>query len=185
MPLVEVVLIALGLAMDAFAVSLAAGAGRHVRRPRPALRLAFHLGLFQFMMPVVGWYLGSTLAGAMAAFDHWVAFALLAFVGGKMIRESFAHDGERATTDPSKGLTLVSLSVATSIDALAVGISLAVLDVAIWQPSVIIGVLTAGLSVVGIALGSRVGPRLGQRTELAGGLLLLAIGVRIVVEHLG
>jgi manganese efflux pump family protein len=184
MPLVEIVVIAVGLAMDAFAVSLAAGAGRHVRHLRPALRLAFHLGLFQFLMPIVGWYLGATLAPAVAAFDHWVAFTLLCFVGGKMMCGSLSRGDAPSTADPSRGITLVSLSVATSIDALAVGISLAVLDVSIWYPSAVIGVITACLSALGIALGSRAGARLGRRTELIGGVLLVLIGLRILAEHL-
>ena len=184
MRLVEIVVVAVGLAMDAFAVSLAAGAGRHVSALRPAARLAFHLGLFQFLMPVVGWYLGTTLATAMAAFDHWVAFALLAFVGGKMVHESSTGHDAAGAVDPSRGLTLVGLSVATSVDALAVGFSLAVLEVSIWVPSAVIGILTAALSALAIAIGSRVGPRLGQRTEMIGGLLLILIGLKILADHL-
>ena len=184
MPLIEIFVIAVGLAMDAFAVSLAAGAGRFVRSPRSALRLSFHLGLFQFLMPVVGWFLGTRLEPVMRNVDHWIAFALLSFVGGKMILESFSKDTDGAGTNPSKGLTLVGLSIATSIDALAVGISLAVLDVAIWYPSVIIGFLTACLSVIGIAIGKRMGNRFGQRAEFFGGILLVFIGIRILIEHI-
>ncbi len=187
MPLAEIILIATGLAMDAFAVSLGAGAGRYVRRPRPAVRLAFHLGLFQFMMPVLGWYLGSYAAHLIAAVDHVVALALLAFVGGRMVWSGLHHpdedsDGEHRADDPSRGLTLVALSVATSIDAFAIGLSLAVLGVGIWYPSVVIGVLTSGLSLVGIYLGGRFGDRFGSSAEVIGGILLIAIGLHIFIH---
>lgn len=183
MSVLEVVVIAVGLAMDAFAVSLAAGAGRYVRSPRPALRLAFHLGLFQALMPVLGWLLGTRAAASMAAVDHWVAFGLLTVVGLRMVWAGLSPGDERATSDPSRGLTLVSLAVATSIDAFAVGLSLAVLRVTIWYPVVVIGLVTAALSFLGIGVGARVGDRFGRPTEVLGGILLIAIGVRIVVAH--
>ena len=185
MPLLEILAIAVGLAMDAFAVSLAAGAGAYVNRPRPAVRLAFHLGLFQFMMPVLGWYLGSQTVAAVASVDHWVAFGLLAFVGTRMVKSGFSHGEGPHDTDPSRGLTLVSLSVATSIDALAVGISLALLQVDIWYPSVVIGVVTSALSLIGLRLGAHLSRRFGKGMEIAGGILLILIGLRILVEHLG
>ncbi len=137
------------------------------------------------MMPIIGWYLGSRLEPVMRSFGHWVAFGLLCFVGGRMILESLSEKGGTSSTNPSKGMTLVTLSLATSIDALAIGMSLGVLDVAIWYPSVIIGVLTGCLSVLGIAIGRRVGNHIGQRTELAGGILLVLIGIRILAEHIG
>ena len=138
------------------------------------------------MMPVIGWYAGSRAAPLIERFDHWVAFALLAFVGGRMVRSGFRSDGQYSLPpDPSKGWSLVALSVATSIDALAVGLSLAMIGVAIWQPSVIIGVVTAILSLIGIAIGGRVGGRFGPSVEIIGGLILLAIGARIVVTHIG
>jgi len=183
--LVEILAIAVGLAMDAFAVSLAGGAGGRLRSPRPAVRLAFHLGLFQFMMPVIGWYVGSRAAPFIESVDHWVAFALLAFVGGRMVRSGLRpNEDHRPTPDPSKGWNLVALSVATSIDALAVGLSLAMIGVAIWQPSVIIGVVTAVLSLIGIAVGGKFGSRFGPTVEVIGGLILLGIGVRILVTHI-
>jgi len=183
--LVEILAIAVGLAMDAFAVSLAGGAGGRLRSPRPAVRLAFHLGLFQFMMPVIGWYVGSRAAPMIESVDHWVAFALLALVGGRMVRSGLRPDEDHSPMpDPSKGWNLVALSFATSIDALAVGLSLAMIGVAIWQPSVIIGVVTAVLSLIGIAVGGRVGRRFGPTVEILGGLILLGIGIRIVVTHL-
>jgi putative Mn2+ efflux pump MntP len=184
MPLPEIVLIAVGLAMDAFAVSLGAGAGGHMRRTRPALRLAFHLGLFQFMMPVIGWYLGNRAAAIIAPVDHLVALILLSVVGGRMIRSGLSADSEVTGDDPSRGLTLVALSVATSIDAFAIGLSLAVLGVGIWYPSVVIGVLTALLSLVGIHLGKSFGDRLGSTAEVLGGLLLIGIGIKVCLEHM-
>jgi putative Mn2+ efflux pump MntP len=181
----EILAIAVGLAMDAFAVSLAGGAGGRLHHPRPAVRLAFHLGLFQFMMPVIGWYLGSRAVRFVGGFGGWIAFALLAFIGVRMVVSGIRSNSEdeRGETDPSRGWTLVALSVATSIDALAVGVSLAMVGVGIWQPSVIIGVVTATISLVGIAIGDRVGTTWGRRVEIAGGLLLVVIGIRILIGH--
>ena len=181
----EILAVAVGLAMDAFAVSLAGGAGGQLHRPRPAMRLAFHLGLFQFMMPVIGWYLGYQAVQMVGGFGRWIAFALLAFIGVRMISSGIRSNprDDRQTTDPSRGWTLVALSLATSIDALAVGVSLAMVGVGIWQPSVVIGVVTAGMSLVGIAIGDRVGFKWGSRVEIVGGLLLVAIGTRILAGH--
>lgn len=177
------VVIAVGLAMDAFAVSVASGAGGRLRQPRPAVRLAFHLGLFQFMMPVIGWYLGSQAVGVVGGLGHWIAFGLLVFIGGRMILMAIRPDRNAVgqSPDPSRGWTLVGLSVATSIDALAVGVSLAMLGVGIWQPSVIIGIVTAAVSFAGIAIGDRAGMRWGPRVEVFGGVLLIAIGLRVLL----
>ena len=176
--------IAFGLAMDAFAVAIAAGltirplSGRHV------FRLAFHFGLFQFLMPVLGWLAGQTLHQWISAFDHWLAFALLSFIGGKMIWESLHAEHREGRGDPTRGWLLLTLSVATSIDALAVGLSLAFLRVSIWGPSVVIGIVAAGMTAMGMTFGSRVGARFGKWAERAGGLVLVGIGVRILVLHL-
>jgi len=170
--------------MDAFAVSVAAGAAGRARGARATFRLAFHFGLFQFLMPVVGWLVGSAFAGRVEVVDHWIAFVLLAWIGVAMIRSS--RDAEDATApDPSRGWSLVMLSIATSIDALAVGLSLAMLGVTIWQPAVIIGLVAAVFSIVGHRGGDRLGRRFGKRAEFVGGLLLMGIGVKILVEHLG
>lgn len=181
---VEILLMAVALAMDACAVSLGAGTSGRVLGPRPAFRLSFHFGLFQFLMPVLGWLTGTTVAELIAAADHWVAFALLAFVGGRMIHAAVGDEEPAHRTDPSKGLTLVMLSVATSIDAFAVGLSLALLGVVIWIPALVIGVVTGGLSLVALRLGARLGKSFGRRMEVVGGLILVAIGLRIVVVHL-
>src|SRR5512145_3318729 len=134
--------IALALAMDAFAVALGAGLTLERLTGRHLFRLGFHFGLFQAMMPVVGWLAGLTVQHWIAAYDHWVAFGLLAFVGGKMLYEALrSEDEEKEAGDPTRGLTLVILSVATSIDALAVGLSLAMLGVNIWLPALVIGLV--------------------------------------------
>jgi len=184
MSFIEVLLVALGLAMDAFAVCLGAGTTRHLHGPRPAFRLSFHFGLFQALMPVLGWLLGSTVQRWIAPFDHWVAFALLAFVGVRMIRSGLDANGEAQSTDPSRGATLIMLSVATSIDALAVGLSLAVLSVGILYPAIVIGIVAAAMSLLGIFLGGRLGKVFGKRMEVIGGLILIGIGVRVVIAHL-
>lgn len=182
----EVVMIAVGLALDALAVSVGAGASGAARGGRAAFRLSFHFGLFQFLMPVIGWSLGLTVVSFVASVDHWIAFALLAFVGGRMIRAGLGRgqDTTTAVSDPSRGLTLVMLCVATSIDALAVGLSLALLHVKIWYPAVVIGVITCGLSLAGVRMGNGLGKRLGKRMEVAGGVVLLVIGLRILYQHM-
>ncbi len=183
MTLAEILLIALGLAMDAFAVSLAAGSSGRAPGKRAAFRLSFHFGLFQFLMPILGWFAGSTIAGYMASVDHWIAFGLLAFVGIRMIRGGLGADEDASYTDPSRGWTLVMLSIATSIEAFAIGLSIALLQVTIWYPSVIIGIVAAALSLLGLKLGKRLGLRFGKRMEIMGGLILVGIGVRIVITH--
>jgi putative Mn2+ efflux pump MntP len=183
MNLFEIVLIALGLAMDAFAVCIAAGTLEVVRGVRPTFRLAFHFGLFQFMMPVIGWFAGINVAASVQAVDHWIALGLLSFVGIRMIRS--ALDPEPGPqVDPSRGVTLVTLSIATSIDAMAIGFSLAMLRVDIWYPSAIIGLITGLLCTLGVQVGGRLGARFGQRMSVAGGVILILIGLRILASHL-
>lgn len=177
--------IAVGLAMDAFAVAVATGLALERVTPRHTFRLAFHFGLFQFLMPVIGWLVGRQLAESVGQWDHWVAFGLLAFVGGKMIREAFGDEEAGERSDPTRGLMLVTLSVATSLDALAVGLSIALLETPILMPSVVIGLVAGGLTMVGIRFGSRLGQRCGFWAELAGGIVLLAIGARVLFTHIG
>jgi manganese efflux pump family protein len=179
----EVLLIALGLAMDAFAVCLGVGTTRFVDGPRPVFRLAFHFGLFQALMPILGYASGALIARYISAWDHWVAFGLLAFVGGRMVRSGLDKEGECHETDPSRGGTLIMLAIATSIDAFAVGLTLAMLDVNILYPAIVIGVVCAGLSILGLALGRRLGSTFGKRMEIAGGLILILIGLRVVISH--
>lgn len=183
MTAVEIVLIAVGLAMDAFAVSLAAGTTAHLRGVRPVFRLSFHFGLFQAMMPVLGWLGGVGLAALVSKAAPWVAFVLLAVVGARMVRSGLGGGEELDSGDPTRGWTLVGLSVATSIDAFAIGVSLAMLGVDIWTPSVAIGLITAAMSVAGIRLGRWLGAGFGRRMEIVGGLILIAIGIRILLER--
>ena len=175
--------LALALSMDAFAVSIAVGLKLASVTPRHVFRLAFHFGLFQFLMPVIGWLAGQEVAAQISGFDHWVAFTLLAFVGGKMLWEARGEEEPEQRADPTSGLTLVTLSLATSLDALAVGLSLAFLQTAIWIPSVIIGLVAATLTVFGMGFGRRLGARWGRWAEVLGGCVLILIGVRIVVTH--
>lgn len=177
--------IAIGLAMDAFAVSIGAGLTLKTVDARQTFRLAWHFGLFQAMMPVLGWLAGLSIASWIAPVDHWIAFGLLAVIGAKMIYEALKDaDGDAPRSDPTKGWSLVLLSVATSIDALAVGLSLALLNVDIWYPAVVIGLVAGAFTAVGMQLGTRFGALLGRRMEVVGGVILIAIGVQILVEHL-
>jgi manganese efflux pump family protein len=184
MPFWEILVIAVGLSMDAVAVSLAASASNRASGGRAMFRLSFHFGLFQFMMPVAGWALGASVAPYIASVDHWVAFALLALVGGRMIHAAVAGAEENLGRDPSRGTTLVLLSIATSIDALAIGLTLAMLGSGIWFASVVIGLVTAALSFLAVLLGRRAGRAIGTRMEIVGGLALIAIGVKILADHL-
>jgi putative Mn2+ efflux pump MntP len=171
--------------MDAFAVAIGAGLQLCQVTNRQKFRLAWHFGLFQAFMPVLGWLAGLTLVQYIEPVDHWIAFGLLAVIGGKMIYEALKHpEQEVDRCDPTKGWSLVLLSVATSIDALAVGLSLAVLGVDIWFPAIVIGIVAGVLTIVGLELGTRFGALLGRRMEVVGGLILIGIGVKILVEHL-
>lgn len=178
------VLIGVGLAMDAFTVSLGISTAGQANNRGAKFRLIFHFGLFQAGMTIIGWFAGSTVAEYIQAFDHWVAMALLAYVGGNMIRSGLNPDVESYIVDPSKGTLLVILSVATSIDAMAVGLSMAMLDEPWLIPALIIGIVTWGLSSVGMLVGDRLGQKFGKRMEILGGLILLGIGIRVVVTHI-
>lgn len=184
MSFLEIFLMAIGLAMDCFAVSLGIGTTRYITGPRPLFRLSFHFGLFQAVMPVLGWLVGTQIASLVAAFDHWVAFGLLAFVGVRMIRSGLDVESESHGSDPSRGRMLILLSIATSIDAFAIGLTLAMLKVQIVLPVLVIGVVTGGLSLFGLLVGNRLGHAFGKRMEVVGGLILIAIGVRILLSHL-
>jgi putative Mn2+ efflux pump MntP len=177
--------LAVALAMDAFAVAIVTGLTVKPLTKRHVFRLAFHFGLFQAMMPAIGWAAGRAVQKYIADYDHWVAFGLLAFVGGKMIYSALGgRDGDvRSSGDPTSGWELVMLSVATSIDALAVGLSLALIGSAILGPAVVIGIVAAGFTVTGMALGRQIGSIWGRRVEILGGFILVAIGARIVVQH--
>jgi putative Mn2+ efflux pump MntP len=179
-------LVALGVSADAFAVAL--GKGLHLRRlsVRDAGAIAVSFGLFQGLMPVLGWLLGSGLRGYITEIDHWVAFGLLAAIGGRMLHEALDPGRDDDEDEDHIGLReLLVLSVATSIDALAVGISFAFLDVSIVLAAVIIALVTAVLSLAAVVIGHRAGVRFRGPAEIAGGLILIFIGVRILLDHLG
>jgi len=178
--------IAVALAMDAFAVAIASGVSLGKVSKRQTFRLAWHFGLFQALMPIAGWALGTAVNQYISSFDHWVAFGLLAFIAVRMIAESVGHQEEDCPhADPTKGGTMVLLSVATSIDALAVGTSFALLGISIWIPVIIIGVVAAAFTTLGLHLGSFVSrvERIGKAAEIIGGVVLILIGVRILWDH--
>ena len=172
--------------MDAFAVSLGLGLSLKPATPGQTFRLALSFGSFQFVMPILGWAAGETLVRHIGGYDHWVAFGLLLGVGGKMIVESLRPEKqpgpERA--DPTRGISLLVLSVATSLDALAVGLSLAALQVTIIFPAVVIGIVAFGITVLGMKLGPALGKLIGRRAELLGGVVLILIGIKILADHL-
>ncbi len=178
--------IALALAMDAFAVSVGLSVNRKGFSRGQVFRLALSFGLFQFLMPLLGWLAGQTITESLQAVDHWVAFGLLAFIGIKMIFESFRSETKdsKKDRDPTKGLVLLILSVATSIDALAVGLSFAALDLPVLFPSLIIGVVAFIMTVVGTKTGPIFGRMAGRRAELIGGCVLILIGIKILTDHL-
>jgi putative Mn2+ efflux pump MntP len=178
--------IACALAMDAFAVAIVAGLTLNPLTKRQLFRLPFHFGLFQALMPAIGWAAGKAVHRYISEFDHWVAFGLLAFIGGRMLWGAVHGEKEdkESVDDPTSGWTLVLLSVATSIDALAVGLSLAMVDSPILVPAIVIGLVAAAFTAAGMLLGRRIGSLWGKRVEALGGVILVVIGIRILVEHL-
>jgi putative Mn2+ efflux pump MntP len=184
MPFAVIVGIAVGLAMDAFSVAAATSVRLRPVSRRQVFRFAFHFGLFQALMPALGWGLGRSVQQFVDTWDHWVAFGLLAAVGLRAIWSALGpqDDAACAVEDPTRGWSLVALSIATSIDAMAVGLSFAFLRTGIWYPCVVIGLITAVLTVTGMLVGSHLGAKLGARVELAGGLVLILIGIKILAN---
>jgi putative Mn2+ efflux pump MntP len=174
---------AVSLAMDASAVALCVGAGISGDVRGASLRFGATCGAFQFFMPFIGWYLGAYAINLIASFDHWVAFALLAFVGGNMIRGSFA-DNRCYAVDPTKSLSLLYIAIATSIDALAIGASFAITDRPVFLLAAGAGIVTLVLCCLGVIFGRSAGAKLGGRVEFAGGVILFVIGLNILREHL-
>lgn len=170
--------------MDAFSVAIGVGAGLRAVSWGAVFRLSSYFGLFQFFMPVAGWYAGVSVASTIAGYDHWIAFGLLALVGGKMIIEPFTGEAKVHDTDPTKGLTVAILSVATSIDALAVGFSFALLQIPVFYPSIIIGIVAFMMTMCGMLFGEKLGVIFGKRVGVFGGLLLIAIGVKILMGRM-
>jgi len=180
----EIILIAVGLALDAAAVSLAAACCGFAAHPRAVFRLSFHFALFQFMMPILGWLIGNRFVAIISNYDHWVAFVVLAILGVRMIHSGWSNHPSNCMRDPSRGWELIILSLATSIDALAVGLSMAFLDVQIWYPAVVIGLVTLAMSITAIKAGKFLGVMFGKRMEIVGGSVLIFVGLKILSEHL-
>ena len=188
MGIVEQLLIAVGLSMDAFAVSICRGLGMKRLNLRTAAVLALFFGGFQALMPLVGWALGSQFMWLIEPVDHWVAFVLLAFIGGKMLWEAFREEGEGCECEDTSRIDLrefLVLAVATSIDALAAGISFAALSVDIVTTVSLIGVITFALSFAGVAVGHFFGARYEKPASVVGGVVLIMIGLKVLLEHLG
>ena len=184
MGLITIIIVALALAMDAFAVSIVSGAAFRKLEVKHAFRMALFFGGFQAFMPLIGSLAGLTIKDHIADYDHWVAFGLLAAVGGKMIYESFKIKPHNKNSNPANIVVLLFLSVATSIDALAVGITLPLLKVSITVAFIIIGLITFALSYLGVYIGKKVGHFFEGRIEAIGGLVLIALGLKILIEHL-
>jgi putative Mn2+ efflux pump MntP len=183
MHIAEILILAVGVSMDAFAVSICKGLSVCKVRPRHASLAAAWFGGFQALMPLIGYFAGVAFADIVSSVDHWIAFVLLGIIGGKMVKESFEKD-ECCCTDPDFSFrTMLAMAVATSIDALAVGVSLAFLKVNIWSAVLIIGLTTGAFSAAGIYIGNIFGNRYKSKAEFAGGLILILIGAKILCEH--
>jgi putative Mn2+ efflux pump MntP len=169
--------------MDAFSVAAVVAAGLPQLTGRHIFRLAWHFGFFQAAMPVLGWAGGFLISGLLTAFAHWIATGLLTAIGLHMIWGSLKAEAGRKNYDPTRGWSLVGLSVATSIDALAVGISIGLLGISIWLPAFVIGLVTILMTCIGITLGRSAGRLLGAWAVRIGGGVLIAIGIRIVFQH--
>lgn len=184
MDFITIVAVALGLSFDTFAVSLSYGVIRSRILFLQAVRIALILAVFQAGLLVIGYFLGSVVSGIIKAADHWIALALLSFLGIRMIVEGIKKKEEDEMRDYTKTSTLLAIAVGTSIDAFAVGISFALLDIMIWISGIIIGAVTFLASMTAIRIGKSAGERLGQKVEIIGGIILFAIGIKIFLEHM-
>ena len=182
MGVAELIIIAIGLSMDAFAVSICKGLSVSEVKPKHVASASIWFGGFQALMPLVGFYLGTGFADAVASVDHWIAFVLLGIIGGNMIRESFDNEPHKSDDDFSSR-KMFALAVATSIDALAIGVSFSFLKINIWPAISLIGLVTALFSALGIMLGKYIGAKFKKRAEFAGGFILIALGLKILLEH--
>jgi len=180
----SIILIALGLSADCFAVAFSGSISMKTVSPVQVLRTALVFGVFQAIMPILGWLAGLTVIDFIAGYDHWIAFALLVLVGGRMIWEAFRSTDDLKRVDISRGVLLLTLALATSIDALAVGLTFAFLEVNIWLACSTIGVIAFGITIVGFVLGRRAGALLGNYAEAIGGVILIGIGFRILLSHI-
>jgi len=184
MPILEILLIAVGLAMDAFAVSLASGFSLKRSFFLWSVIIALFFGGFQALMPVIGWFGGNLFSAYIEKYDHWIAFGLLLIIGGRMIYEAFYSHLEKKLIRPTNLIVLLGLAIATSIDALAVGLSFSLLDTHIFLPALFIGIVTFIISFCGVMLGKSLGVKWGERANVFGGIVLILIGIKILFEHL-
>jgi putative Mn2+ efflux pump MntP len=184
MNLLTVLLIALGLSIDCFAVAISTGIALKCFRVRYALRVGIFFGGFQAIMPVIGWFAGLSFKTYIESFDHWIAFGLLALIGGKMIYEALLLEEAEKSCDPNNLLLITGLAIATSIDALAVGVSFSILNIAIITPVILIGIVSFIMAFSGMYIGDRFGDIFGKKVEIAGGVVLILIGLKILIEHL-
>lgn len=184
MNLYEIILISIGLAMDAFAVSICKGLSMKKINWKSTIIIAIYFGLFQAIMPVFGYLLGSSFSVIVQKLDHWIAFILLAIIGGNMIKESKDDETEKRN-DKVDFKTMILLAIATSIDALAVGVTFAFFEVNIFLSIIIIGLITFSLSFVGVIIGNKFGDKFQNKAEFIGGMILIIIGLKILLEHLG
>jgi len=184
MDFITILLLAIGLSFDSFAVSISSGVAKTQIRFMAATRIAFSLAFFQAFLPLLGWLIGKQFTKYVESTDHWIAFTLLSLLGLKMIYESFKKDGQKTSFNPLDTLTLLGMSLATSIDAFIVGISFGFLQINIWLCLIVIGAVTFFISMLGILFGKRTGEWLGKWAEIAGGLILIGIGTKILIQHL-
>lgn len=180
----EIIFISASLAMDAFAVSICKGLSMKKLDWKKAFIIALYFGAFQGLMPVIGYFLGATFSDLVTSIDHWIAFALLSIIGGNMIKESF-DDEEEKRNDNVDFKKMIVLAIATSIDALAVGITFAFLKTNIVLSVVLIGIITFVISLLGVNIGNKFGDKFQNKAELSGGIILILIGLKILLEHLG
>lgn len=184
MDFITIVAVALGLSFDTFAVSLSCGVVQNKILFRQAFRVGLTFAVFQAGLLVTGYFLGSFISDFMKAADHWIALALLSFLGVRMIIEGIRRKENEEVRDYTNTMTLITMAVGTSIDAFAVGISFALLSIRIWYSAVIIGIVTFLASMTAIRVGKSAGHRLGNKVEIVGGLILIAIGIKIFLEHI-
>ena len=184
MSIIEIALIGVGLAMDAFAVSICKGLAMRRMNYKKAIIIAAFFGVFQALMPALGYVLGTTFANKIAAIDHWIAFILLALIGANMIKEALSSDDDECQDDSLRLGVLIMLSIATSIDALAVGITFAFFNVSLLLSVSMIGIITFIICVIGVKVGNVFGEKYKSKAELAGGLILIVMGAKILIDHL-
>ena len=184
MGILEILLIAIGVSMDAFAVSICKGLSVSKLRSRHVFTVSMWFGGFQALMPVIGYFVGVSFADYVKTYDHWISFVLLAVIGANMIKESFEKEEDNDSNSDFSFRKMLVLAIATSIDALAIGVSFAFLQVNIWVAVLIIGATTAAFSGIGIIIGNQFGARYKSKAEFVGGLILIAIGLKILIEHL-